>query len=45
MKLVPTASERRVKTLFAHLVRRRRTQRLRNVGRLAPLFLVDGKLP
>jgi hypothetical protein len=34
-RLVPTASERRGKTLFAHLVRRQRTQRPRNIGRLA----------
>jgi hypothetical protein len=39
------ASEQRGKTLFAHLVRRRLKQRPRNIERLAPLFLVDGKLP
>jgi hypothetical protein len=44
-RLVPMASERRGKTLFAHLVHRRLKQRPRNVGRLTPLFLVDGKLP
>jgi hypothetical protein len=44
MRLVPTASEQWGRTLFAHLMHRQLKQRPRNVGRLAPLFLVPFSL-
>jgi hypothetical protein len=44
-RMVPMGLERWGKTIFAHLVRQQLKQRLRNIGQLAPRFLVDGKLP